>query len=165
MATVITYDMRNRGRSERSKDVSIQQDVADLEAVRSHFKVDKFVPIGFSYLGLVVAMYAIDHPEHVSRIVQLGPVPPRSDAQYPKELANGTDDVAASEADVERWHEMRAQGMAEKSPREFCEAYTRSPGSCWSAIRQMHRGSHRIAISKTSGRPISTGPSTRAPSR
>jgi pimeloyl-ACP methyl ester carboxylesterase len=48
---------------------------------------------------------------------------PRSDAQYPKELANGTDDVAASEADVDRWHEMRAQGMAEKSPREFCEAY------------------------------------------
>jgi proline iminopeptidase len=123
MATVITYDMRNRGRSERSKDVSIQQDVADMEAVRSHFKVDKFVPIGFSYLGLMVALYAIDHPEHVSRMVQLGPVPPRFDAQYPKELANGTDDVAASEADVKNWREMRAQGMAEKSPREFCETY------------------------------------------
>jgi proline iminopeptidase len=123
LATVIAYDMRNRGRSARSKNVSIQNDVADMEAVRSHFKVEKFVPIGFSYLGLMVALYAIDHSEHVSRMVQLGPVPPRFDAQYPKELANGTDDVAASESDVKRWREMRAQGMAEKSPREFCEAY------------------------------------------
>ncbi|MDQ6802782.1 MAG: alpha/beta fold hydrolase [Acidobacteriota bacterium] len=123
LATVIAYDMRNRGRSERSKNVSIQQDVADMEAVRSHFKIEKFVPIGFSYLGLMVAMYALDHSEHVSRMVQLGPVSPRFDTQYPKELANGTDDVAAPEADVKRWREMRAQGMAQKSPREFCEAW------------------------------------------
>jgi proline iminopeptidase len=123
VATLITYDMRSRGRSARSKDVSIQQDVADMEAVRSHFKIEKFVPIGFSYLGLMVAMYALDHPEHVSRMVQLGPVSPRFDMQYPKELTHGTDDVAASEADVKRWREMRAQGMAQKSPREFCEAW------------------------------------------
>jgi pimeloyl-ACP methyl ester carboxylesterase/ketosteroid isomerase-like protein len=122
LATVITYDMRNRGRSERSKDVSIQMDVADMEAVRSHFKIEKFVPIGFSYLGLMVAMYTLDHPERVSRVVQLGPVSPRFGAQYPKELMHGTDDVAAADADVKRWREMRAQGMSTKSPREFCEA-------------------------------------------
>jgi len=76
--TIITYDPRDRGRSSRVEDVNtltIQQDVADLETVRQHFNVDKFVPVGFSYLGLMVAMYTAQHPEHVSRVIQLGPVP------------------------------------------------------------------------------------------
>ena len=76
LATVVTYDVRNRGRSDRAKDAStwtIQQDVKDLEAVRRELKIEKFIPIGFSYTGLMVAMYALDHPDRVTRIVQLGP--------------------------------------------------------------------------------------------
>src|SRR5688572_2076872 len=74
IATIITYDLRNRGRSGKSKDVTIQDDVKDLETVRQHFKLEKFVPIGFSYLGRVVIMYAVEHPTRVSRIIQLGPL-------------------------------------------------------------------------------------------
>lgn len=69
IATVITYDMRGRGRSsplESLDSVTIQQDVRDLETIRAHFKSETFVPVGFSYLGLMVAMYTIDHPEHVT---------------------------------------------------------------------------------------------------
>src|SRR5437867_8957262 len=135
LATLIAYDMRGRGHSQPSpsgegprsggEGSTIQQDVADLEAVRSHFKVDKFVPIGYSYLGLMVALYALDHPEHVTRIVQLGPVPLKFGTQYPRELTNSFEDVAAPDADVKRWREMQAQGMSVKSPREFCEAQSR----------------------------------------
>ena len=32
--------------------------------------------IGFSYLGLVTALYAADHPEQVSRLALMGPMPP-----------------------------------------------------------------------------------------
>ena len=45
--TLILYDMRNRGRSSRVEDgrlLSIQKDVEDLEAVRRHFGVERFVP-------------------------------------------------------------------------------------------------------------------------
>jgi len=125
MATVITYDMRGRGRSSPLKSldsVTIQQDVRDLETVRAHFKAGKFVPIGFSYLGLMVAMYTVDHPDHVARLVQIGPVPRKAGTQYPKRLTNGMADVAADTDDTNKWREMRAQGMAESSPREFCEA-------------------------------------------
>jgi len=125
LATVITYDMRDRGRSDHVDDVNkltIQDDVADLEAVRAHFNVQHFVPIGFSYLGLMVAMYGMDHPEHVARIVQLSPVSIRFDTQYPKELMHGNEDIGAADADVKKWREMQAQGMAVKSPREFCDA-------------------------------------------
>ncbi|MEA2336976.1 MAG: proline iminopeptidase [Thermoanaerobaculia bacterium] len=125
IATVITYDMRGRGRSSPLKSldsVTIQQDVRDLETVRAHFKADHFVPIGFSYLGLMVAMYTIDHPEHVTRLVQIGPVPRKAGTQYPKRLTNGMGDVFDVAEDTNRWREMKAQGMAESSPREFCEA-------------------------------------------
>jgi ketosteroid isomerase-like protein len=51
VATVISYDLRNRGRSQAVKNPTIQNDVDDLETVRKHFNVEKFVPIGYSYLG------------------------------------------------------------------------------------------------------------------
>jgi pimeloyl-ACP methyl ester carboxylesterase/ketosteroid isomerase-like protein len=75
IATIIGYDPRNRGRSGRSDTASIQQDVEDLEAIRAHFAIKRFVPVGYSYLGKAVAIYALAHPEHVARVVQLGPAP------------------------------------------------------------------------------------------
>jgi hypothetical protein len=64
--TLISYDMRNRGRSDsvaNGERLTIHDDVKDLEAVRKHFRVAKFHAIGYSYLGLMVVMYAMDHPE------------------------------------------------------------------------------------------------------
>ena len=87
IATVITYDMRNRGRSEEAKDPAtwtVQWDAKDLEAVRRHFNIDKLVPVGYSYLGRVVIMYAMDHPDHVARIIQLGPVAMDPNKEYPQ---------------------------------------------------------------------------------
>ena len=122
VATVITYDLRNRGKSTRATDVkmlTIDGDVADLETIRAYFKVDKFIPVGFSYLGKVVAMYAAQHPEHVARVIQLGPAANRA-ADFP----DGPRDkeFGAAAEDVEKWQEMRAAGAMEKDPRAFCEA-------------------------------------------
>lgn len=83
---VVFYDMRNRGRSsfvENEGALSIQQDVADLETVRETLGLEQFDLLGFSYLGLMTAMYADAHPGRVRRLVQLGPVPVPFDAAYP----------------------------------------------------------------------------------
>ncbi len=70
--TLIFYDMRGRGRSDAIPDdrkkslVSIQDDVKDVERIRQFFKVKKFSLIGYSYLGLMTVMYAMDHPERVN---------------------------------------------------------------------------------------------------
>lgn len=125
LGTVITYDPRNRGRSQRVENtasLTIENDVRDLEALRSQLKVEKFVPIGYSYLGLMVAMYAAEHPDRVTRMIQLGPVPRKFDTEYPKELTHGREDVGASAADYKAWQEMQAAGAAARTPREFCEA-------------------------------------------
>lgn len=124
MATVITYDPRNRGRSERMKDVSamsLDWDVDDLEAVRRHFKVEKFVPVGFSYLGKVAALYAIEYPNRVSRIVQLGPAQMDAATKYPKELTHGYEDIGAPADLAAKWKEMRKNNASVNTPREFCD--------------------------------------------
>ena len=64
--TVIAYDTRGRGRSDSIPDdqkaakLSIQHDVADVERIRQHFKVQKVSLIGYSYLGLMIVMYVMD---------------------------------------------------------------------------------------------------------
>ena len=123
-ATIITYDLRNRGRSTRATDVNtltISQDVADLETIRAHFKIEKFIPVGFSYLGKVVAMYAAQHPERVARIVQLGPAANRM-ADFPRAQEK---DFGAPAEDLKKLKELQAAGAKEKDPRAFCEAQAR----------------------------------------
>lgn len=133
MATVITYDPRNRGRTTRSADVAtwtIQQDVKDLETVRSHFKVEKFVPIGFSYLGKMVILYAREHPERVTRIVQIGPVEMTSDAQRSARRQIDFTALGVPPPDLQKMKEARERGDNEKSTRDFCDVQ-------WKVLRYM----------------------------
>lgn len=128
VATVITYDTRGRGRSQRlatPDQFSVLDDVRDLEALRRQLNVEKFVPVGYSYLGKMVAMYALQYPERVTRLIQLGPAAMRSSTVFPKELTHGMEDIAAAPDDVKKWQELRAAGAVTKTPREFCEAQWR----------------------------------------
>src|SRR5215813_5415972 len=122
--TVISYDMRNRGKSEHIEDVkklTIQNDVRDLETVRQQFGVAKFSLVGYSYLGLMVAMYAMEHPDHVARIIQLGPVPLKFGTRYPPdEMQNDRDQVHNLKARQEL-EQLQKSGFAESHPEEFCE--------------------------------------------
>lgn len=83
---VIFYDPRSRGRSTavEPERISFQNDVSDLEAVRRHFGLEQISPIGWSYFGGVVARYAMELPERVSRLVMVCGPPirrqPHSDA-------------------------------------------------------------------------------------
>jgi proline iminopeptidase len=134
MATVIAYDLRDRGRSskvEEVKSLTIQQDVLDLEAVRRHFKVEKFVPVGFSYLGKAVLMYAMQFPQHVSRVVQIAPAEMRNQPAGKREVAKA--DLGIPPTEEARWNELRASGAQQTSPREFCEAQ-------WNALKYMFLG-------------------------
>jgi proline iminopeptidase len=120
--TLISYDMRNRGRSDLVVDddrISFEHDVADLETVRRHFGVERAALVGYSYLGKIVVLYALEHPERVERIVQLGPVGPDFGTEYRPEYVFSDDPV-----DPEALARLRAS-RAEQSrhvlhPREYC---------------------------------------------
>jgi proline iminopeptidase len=122
--TIIAYDMRDRGRSHAISDparVTVQDDVRDLEDVRRHFGVRVFTPIGYSYLGLVVVMYALDHPQQVERIVQLGPVPMRFDSTYPADLMARDQEAVPDPAKLKELDELRRAQFDIEHPREYCE--------------------------------------------
>jgi proline iminopeptidase len=113
--TIVFYDMRGRGRSSPIDDstrVSIDHDVADLETVRAHFKVDRFIPLGWSYLGNMVMRYAVAHPEHVERVVLIGPVGRDVGTVY-------TDSLVAHDSTPVT--DPVADGARERDPRGLCE--------------------------------------------
>jgi proline iminopeptidase len=120
---MIFYDMRGRGRSDRVADsthISIQWDVRDLETVRKHFGVESFTPIGWSYLGLMVMMYAAEHPEHVERVVQIGPVSRKFRTEYPRDLtASDLPPIpdSAGRAEIDR---LRKSEIATQNPMQHC---------------------------------------------
>src|SRR5262249_42215302 len=97
--TLIFYDMRNRGQSDPVNDASqlaagIHNDVDDLEVLRQHFGIGEVDLIGHSYVGLMVVLYAMKHPAHVGRIVQIGAPQPDANKQYPSHLT-GDDGMLA----------------------------------------------------------------------
>ena len=120
--TLISYDMRNRGRSDLVADdakISFEHDVGDLETVRRHFGIERMALIGYSYLGKIAVLYALEHPDRVERIVQLGPVGPSFGTEYRSDYVASDDPV-----DPKALAELRAsrseRNLHLTHPREYC---------------------------------------------
>jgi pimeloyl-ACP methyl ester carboxylesterase len=75
---IVFYDPRHRGRSGRGDlaAVGLDRQVRDLEALRDSLGIDRMALVGWSGPGMEMAVYAIRHPDRVTRLVQVAPVPP-----------------------------------------------------------------------------------------
>ena len=76
---VIYYDQRGNGRSDLIADpekLGYKHHVADLEALRAYFKLEKMSLLGNSWGGLLISVYAIEHPDRVERLVLDSAAPP-----------------------------------------------------------------------------------------
>jgi len=79
---LIYYDQRGRGRSAdgvKPEDVTLASDVADIEKVRQHFKLDSVVLLGHSWGTVLALEYALRYPERVSRLILMNPAPASTD--------------------------------------------------------------------------------------
>lgn len=81
---VLAFDPRGRGRSDARPEGggSLADEVQDIERLRQALQLERVSLIGWSYLGAVVALYAARYPEHVHRVVQVGPMVPRRDPYW-----------------------------------------------------------------------------------
>jgi len=136
--TVVFYDLRSRGRSDAETDPAklargIQQDVDDLDAVRRQLGISSLKVIGHSYVGLVIALYAMKYAAHLARAVLIGPIQADVTKQYPPHLS-GAD---ATLADV-----MTKLGELQKNPEgdpvERCRKF-------WAALRPIYVANPRDA--------------------
>ena len=76
---VIYYDQRGNGRSSLIDDpakLAWQHHVADLEAIRRHFRLRRMTLLGNSWGGLLISLYAAAHPDRVERLVLDSPAAP-----------------------------------------------------------------------------------------
>lgn len=72
---LLLYDQRSCGRStlvEEPDRNTIDDMVADLEALRKHFDLAELVLVGHSWGGFLAGRYACEYPSHVGRMVLVG---------------------------------------------------------------------------------------------
>lgn len=127
--TVIYYDQRGNGRSalvkERDK-LSISNHIADLEAVRTHFKLDKMTLLGNSWGGMLISFYAVAHPDRIERMVLHNPGEPTREL-----MMEAVDEIGARIASRYKGEEARrfafisnpSNLMKSKDPRSMCREW------------------------------------------
>lgn len=74
--TLLFYDQRGSGASEGIEDttkLTMKAFVEDLEAIRSHFNIDKLNLLGHSFGGLLALYYGITYPDRISSLVLVDP--------------------------------------------------------------------------------------------
>ncbi len=77
--SVLMYDQRGGGRSEIIKDpnrLRYTDHVSDLEAARKQFGLERMVLVGESWGAGLAALYTMEYPNRVGRLLLLGPMPP-----------------------------------------------------------------------------------------
>jgi pimeloyl-ACP methyl ester carboxylesterase len=118
---VVLIDPRGRGRSTAVTEeipLSVETDIADLDAVREALGEPRVHLIGMSYYGALVALYAAQHPERVDRIVMIAPMAPTSEL-----FADRTPPDNSSHPDYVELDRMRREGVHESDPVAFCRQY------------------------------------------
>ncbi|HEX9165984.1 MAG TPA: alpha/beta fold hydrolase [Gemmatimonadales bacterium] len=75
--TLIYYDQRGGGRSpvEREVPVGWREQVADLEALRELWGLERLAIVGYSWGGLLAQLYALEYPCRVSHLALVSPAP------------------------------------------------------------------------------------------
>ena len=115
---VAFYDVRNRGRSDRVDEegrVGIPVEVDDVDVVRSDVEFAQTNLLGWSYVGLVLALYAASYGQHVERLVMVCPAAP-SRALEPQ--PSGLDPAV-----IERLTALAATELAESDPVRFAREW------------------------------------------
>jgi pimeloyl-ACP methyl ester carboxylesterase len=101
--------------------ISLQHDVRDLEAVRRQVRAERISLIGWSYLGLMVMLYAAEHPELVERVIQIGPIPRQYGNVYPASLQAHDSIPVPDSAARAQLTQMHQAGLPRRDPQAYCE--------------------------------------------
>lgn len=122
---LVFYDQRGGGRSELLPDdpalYTMAHHVADLEALRRHFGLERMTLVAHSFGPAIAASYAIAYPAHVARLVFLGPVPPRAGALWTRYAATIESRLTPDErGELDRLEDAMVHGP---DPVQACRAY------------------------------------------
>jgi proline iminopeptidase len=116
---LIYYDQRGGGRSPVARDVPVgwTEQVADLEALRGIWGLERLTLVGYSWGGLLALLYTLSHPGRVGRLALVSPAPAWRAAreQFESVFARRNVDPAFQEAR----RQLRESGLRERDPAAF----------------------------------------------
>src|SRR5689334_21544998 len=75
--TLLYYDQRGGGRSPVPRDTAVgwREQVADLEALRDYWGLERVALLGYSWGGLLALLYALEHPARIDRLALVSSAP------------------------------------------------------------------------------------------
>lgn len=107
------YDQRGGGRSAVGREVPVgwEEQVADLEALRSHWGIERLTLVGYSWGGLLALLYLTRHPEKLQQLALVSPAPAWHGARLEFERVFGERNL---DPDLQRRRrELRESGLRE----------------------------------------------------
>ncbi len=116
---LLYYDQRGGGRSPVAREVPVgwREHVADLEALRLHWALDRLTLLGYSWGGLLALLYALEHPDRIERLalVSAAPVTAAWRDEFERRFAARMAEpwIARSRA------ELTASGLARTDPQKY----------------------------------------------
>jgi proline iminopeptidase len=116
---ILYYDQRGGGRSAVPRDVAVgwREHVADLEALRNHWRFDRLTLLGYSWGGLLAVLYALEHPNQIARLALVSAAPLTAvwreefERRFAARMAQPW--IARSRA------ELSALGLAQRDPEKY----------------------------------------------
>jgi proline iminopeptidase len=116
---LVYYDQRGGGRSAVARDVPVgwTEHVADLEALRGTWAMDRLTLVGYSWGGLLAVLYALAHPSRVAKLALVSPAPTWRTAreQFERVFTHRNLDPSFQEAR----RKLRESGLRERDPAAF----------------------------------------------
>ena len=117
--TLIYYDQRGGGRSAVSREVPVgwQEQVGDLDALRTLWGFDRLSLAGYSWGALLALLYATEHPTRVSSLALVSPAPAWRAAR--EEFERRFAERSQAPAVLAARQELKASGLQERDPDQY----------------------------------------------
>jgi len=116
---LLYYDQRGGGKSPvpRETPAGWREHVADLDALRAHWDLERLTLLGYSWGGLLAVLYALEHPDRVARLALVSPAPVT--AQWRREFERRFEARMAEPWIVRSRAELSASGLAQRDPEKY----------------------------------------------
>lgn len=113
------YDQRGGGQSPVARDVPVgwREQVADLDALRSHLKIERLTLCGYSWGGLLAVLYLLEHPNRVERLALVSPA--AITAAYRAEFERRFAERMSAPEIVRAREQLRASDLRQRDPAAY----------------------------------------------
>lgn len=124
LCTAVRFDFRGCGRSSPADEYSVASQLEDIESVRKHLGVDRWVVVGHSWAADLAVIYALEHPQHTAAIVPIAGGRMNNDRDWSAAYQQGRDEGRESHLEFAFEPNMEVNRQVNASNK----AYIKRPG-------------------------------------